>query len=333
MPLHVLVEEGKHATSPDRNADGLYSPGYDVNRRTPDAWGIRDTLRNRRQGGATFHAEGLKSRSARPVRAKPRFGEPTLAVAQYRGSFVPTTRAVIESRVTSSTEAPPVQRDTVDYDLYEGGVAATESYCTGAGGVSPRLNGEGTKELYRMLTRWGFCAFTEARGQRKDIEFFRSTGPQGPGNRTFGDRLAVAWTTHAGVDGGAVTGISTNAMFGLRVPLVEGWLVPQGVFLWQRGSWATTHFAQRSRQSVELLYLPSASRAADWYIAVAGQRDRRDNDVTWTGVQEVGVKFRAPKTFPLTMNSMVSARIGYRGSLHRGLGDGHWTLQVGIGGW
>jgi len=44
LPLTVLVEEGKHASSPDRNADGLYTPGYDVNRRANDAWGIRDVM-------------------------------------------------------------------------------------------------------------------------------------------------------------------------------------------------------------------------------------------------------------------------------------------------
>jgi hypothetical protein len=44
FPLTFLVEEGKHATAPDRNADGIYTPGYDVNRRIKDAWGVRDVL-------------------------------------------------------------------------------------------------------------------------------------------------------------------------------------------------------------------------------------------------------------------------------------------------
>jgi hypothetical protein len=43
-PLTFFVEEGKHATAPDRNADGIYTPGYDVNRRIKDAWGVRDVL-------------------------------------------------------------------------------------------------------------------------------------------------------------------------------------------------------------------------------------------------------------------------------------------------
>jgi hypothetical protein len=45
LPLTLLVEEGKHASCTDRNGDGYYSPGYDVNRRINDAWGVRDVIR------------------------------------------------------------------------------------------------------------------------------------------------------------------------------------------------------------------------------------------------------------------------------------------------
>jgi len=45
FPIHILVEEGKHASCTDKNQDGLYSPGYDVNVRVNDAWGVRDVIR------------------------------------------------------------------------------------------------------------------------------------------------------------------------------------------------------------------------------------------------------------------------------------------------
>ena len=45
FPITVLVEEGKHGNCTDRNGDGFYSPGYDVNRRANDAWGVKDILR------------------------------------------------------------------------------------------------------------------------------------------------------------------------------------------------------------------------------------------------------------------------------------------------
>ena len=50
LPIHLLVEEGKHALATDRNADGYYTPGYDVTVRTNDAWGVRDTV----SGGTLF---------------------------------------------------------------------------------------------------------------------------------------------------------------------------------------------------------------------------------------------------------------------------------------
>ena len=45
LPIHVLIEEGKHGMATDKNADGYYTPGYDVSVRTNDAWGVRDTIR------------------------------------------------------------------------------------------------------------------------------------------------------------------------------------------------------------------------------------------------------------------------------------------------
>jgi hypothetical protein len=50
FPITVLVEEGKHASCTDKNGDGYYTPGYDVNRRINDAWGVRDVIR----GGGLF---------------------------------------------------------------------------------------------------------------------------------------------------------------------------------------------------------------------------------------------------------------------------------------
>jgi len=44
FPMHLFVEEGKHALSTDKNGDGFFSPGYDVNVRVNDAWGVRDVI-------------------------------------------------------------------------------------------------------------------------------------------------------------------------------------------------------------------------------------------------------------------------------------------------
>jgi hypothetical protein len=44
FPMNLLVEEGKHALATDKNADGIFTPGFDVNRRVNDAWGVRDII-------------------------------------------------------------------------------------------------------------------------------------------------------------------------------------------------------------------------------------------------------------------------------------------------
>lgn len=65
LPVHILVEEGKHASCTDMNADGTYTPGYDVNVRINDAWGLRDVIRT-----GNLFTSGFES-----YLAKPRFDE------------------------------------------------------------------------------------------------------------------------------------------------------------------------------------------------------------------------------------------------------------------
>jgi len=62
LPLAVLVEEGKHASAPDRNGDGQYTPGFDVDIHPNDAWGVRDILRTRWLQGPAFRADMAKRR-------------------------------------------------------------------------------------------------------------------------------------------------------------------------------------------------------------------------------------------------------------------------------
>ena len=45
FPMTLLVEKGKHALATDKNADGYFTKGFDVNERVNDAWGVRDILR------------------------------------------------------------------------------------------------------------------------------------------------------------------------------------------------------------------------------------------------------------------------------------------------
>lgn len=62
LPFNILVEEGKHASCTDMNGDGMYTPGYDVNQRVNDAWGVRDVIRTGNLFSSNFESYMQKAR-------------------------------------------------------------------------------------------------------------------------------------------------------------------------------------------------------------------------------------------------------------------------------
>lgn len=83
FPMHLLVEEGKHATCTDKNADGYYTPNYDVNRRVNDAWAVRDVIR-----GGTLYTGGYESWMAKVRRPEHRVFPPLPGDSPLRKQFV-----------------------------------------------------------------------------------------------------------------------------------------------------------------------------------------------------------------------------------------------------
>jgi len=71
FPITVLVEEGKHASCPDANGDGIYTPSFDVNKRTNDAWGIRDIIRSGILYSGSFETWMFKKREPETIVAPP----------------------------------------------------------------------------------------------------------------------------------------------------------------------------------------------------------------------------------------------------------------------
>ena len=104
LPITVLVEEGKHASSPDRNADGIYTPGYDVNRRINDAWGVRDVL-----GSGFLTAGAFQASMAKPRRLADRRAPPAVADDRPAGVLASHDRhdAGLERYVLRAAEAVP----------------------------------------------------------------------------------------------------------------------------------------------------------------------------------------------------------------------------------
>ena len=63
FPLSILIEEGKHASCTDKNADGIYTPTFDVTEKVNDAWGVRDIITSGRLVSAGFQSWMTKKRT------------------------------------------------------------------------------------------------------------------------------------------------------------------------------------------------------------------------------------------------------------------------------
>ena len=113
-PLALFVEEGKHATAPDRNGDGHYTPGYDVNRRINDAWGVRDTL-----GSGVLLTAAYSSAMTKPREYDYRLLPPETDLLQVRPQYSATSRnqdnlgryELRPAGRVSACEEIPVERD------------------------------------------------------------------------------------------------------------------------------------------------------------------------------------------------------------------------------
>jgi len=66
LPIHLFVEEGKHSTAPDRNADGHLVL---VNTYVRDSWGVRDPMGEGILTVGYFQERWFKPRSKEDVSA------------------------------------------------------------------------------------------------------------------------------------------------------------------------------------------------------------------------------------------------------------------------
>jgi len=83
FPIHLLVEEGKHASCTDKNGDGHYSPGYDVNLRVNDAWGVRDVMAT-----GSLYTGGYQGWMTKPRPKEMRVFPPLPADSELREPFM-----------------------------------------------------------------------------------------------------------------------------------------------------------------------------------------------------------------------------------------------------
>jgi hypothetical protein len=116
FPMHIISEEGKHASCTDKNADGYFTPGYDVNRRINDAWGVRDVIR-----GGTLFTGGFESWMAKARRPEHRVFPPLPEDSPLRrrhsaGGVYAPAHAIYELRPFPSAEkaAPDLEHFIAD---------------------------------------------------------------------------------------------------------------------------------------------------------------------------------------------------------------------------
>jgi hypothetical protein len=115
FPMHLFVEEGKHGLSTDKNSDGFFSPGYDVNVRVNDAWGVRDVIATGFVFSGGYQSWMTKPRTPR-YRVWPPLpnDSPLLGNVAYEREAVGEDYAVYELR-----PLPPAQLGAYDRLLYK----------------------------------------------------------------------------------------------------------------------------------------------------------------------------------------------------------------------
>jgi len=112
FPIGVLVEEGKHANCPDKNLDGMYTPGFDVNQRVNDAWGVRDIIR----GGALFTG-GFQSWMNKTRREEDRVFPPLPDDSYVKGHFVTDSVYARDNAIYVLRPLPPKEAAGEDHVL------------------------------------------------------------------------------------------------------------------------------------------------------------------------------------------------------------------------
>jgi hypothetical protein len=321
LPLTVLVEEGKHATSPDRNADGFYSPGYDVNRRYNDAWGIRDLIGSGQLGGA--HYEGSMTKPRKPDgRIVPRVEDGGTEVdraellKRYRGSY---KDELMDTKLSPAYTLKRVMRGLVCI------VAASE------------CNKDALKEFKCEAEADSKCKRKEGLDivHLMEREHFERETPRKTSGHGFFEQAARAARSGVGIERGNKGDVLDALTFGYRydgqhgftisppasrrfLPFLGGYVLPK---LNVMPSGPERHW------SLEGLFTPSASRTFDWYVSAGPERFRPlgEDEYDTRFATEGGLRFR------FRYKLFIGGRLGIRTTGFRQPRDPRLVFEFGPG--
>jgi hypothetical protein len=320
LPLVALVEENKHATSPDRDGDGTYMPHYDVNRQSNDAWGIRDVAGTGKLGGSAFSAELSRARRPSTQVCPP---SPSIRLIRYYSGSL--TGMPLNGTGGGCLETANV------YDLVE---SRSDSACgrLAAPAASPSKSDE---RLRGFLRDKKFCAPESATEvlqpqSRFDVRLLSvlrkvSPGPDGQyGFQNAAQRFSFAYRFDEG------HGVSAIVPVGGEVPFLGGWAIGRVNLIPE-----TLKRPHRfSSTSYEAMYAPSASRPIDWYVTVGGERirDAATADSTWEPVEELGIRYRFSAE-RVRLLRFFGGRVGLRANSMRRPKNVRLVYEFGAGSW
>jgi hypothetical protein len=298
-PVTLFVEEGKHATAPDRNADGTFMRGFDVTERINDAWGVRDSLGHGVLLSSGYSPEMTKARTK-----------------NFRVMPPPSAYVQVAPRHRSYTDEEP------SLGQYELRPANTVAACT----TIPK---DGARLLSMM---------TDHRFGRDELPTQYQAGSI---ERALSElSLPDSWLSASL----RVSGRTLGAAFIFRgMDLREGWIVPRLTV---------------SKRDVtgDLLFTPSASRWADYYLAggvrrqfvttresrtIETEQGRQEVAVLiepdWKIAVEAGVKIRArlpAKMRPFVLGySFGGLRFGVQALGFKQVDQLRFIWEIGAGAW
>jgi hypothetical protein len=265
FPINLFVEEGKHASCPDRNADGIYTPGYDVNRRVNDAWGVRDVLSTGHLIGSGYQGSMTKPRYAN-LRMLP-----------------PDSPARCPGMISRSSMSPE------SIGAYELRPANTIPLCDAVARGKEKAP-EGESDSLRVI-----------REDRARLAHMMK-------DHKFGDQYEPVQTSSRLVKLGS-SPIESPSMWIPSFSLRHDGLGTVGVTFVFRGIdggvvWAIPKVnLMREHTGLDLLFTPSVSRWADWYVTVGTDRIKSKSEEIdgeevetrprkWDFATEAGYRFR-----------------------------------------
>lgn len=270
LPITVLVEEGKHASAPDRNGDGTYTPGYDVNVKVADAWGVRDVFGS---GviSSRYHESMTKPRNPADrvgpaadwfwEQYGPRIKAPAQCYATRAGLLLPNHTYQLKAvprcepgnvdpfcmaATTLASKRPPDQK-FYQTDCLQGPVKHIEE----------QKQAEGERPPTKKIT----CNYLNMAHVQED--FGRAPEVTGFHLKYLYGRhwwlqplrfLALAVRTEGTAVGPQIDFFSTYG-----IPKLGGWFTGRAALLRDRGEW---HWR------TDISHTPSLARLADWYAGV-----------------------------------------------------------------